>query len=281
MFSAGMVTSSISKFNDVNSFIYFQYDELQFNIQDKKHIDIFCSWFMEKISLVFSENIIATTDSLKQTLIDRGFKKNLYVIPNQVNQDIFYPIAKKRARKMLDIDNNSKIILFAGRLEYQKNIPTLMRALGDENDIDLFLLGDGSMKNKLTHYSEKLNVNLNLKGRVDHKELALYYNAADIFVLPSFYEGSPKSLIEAMACGSAIIASNILEHQFLMKNNYEGLLFDPFNFLELKISIRKLLADSKLRNKLSDNVLVKSKKFGINEIEKLENKIFRIENQES
>jgi glycosyltransferase involved in cell wall biosynthesis len=89
-------------------------------------------------------------------------------------------------------------------------------------------------------------------------------NAIDIFVLPSLSEGSPFSLIEAMAAGKAIIASNIPAIREIVEDGKEALLFNPYIPEQLKEAILKLYHNPELRRKLGQNAEKKVKQYDIN-----------------
>ena len=89
------------------------------------------------------------------------------------------------------------------------------------------------------------------------------FSALDIFVLPSYTEGCPTALLEAMESGKAIIASDILAIREIVENENEALLFDPYNPEHLKNAILRVFQDPRLRIKLGENAKKKAKQYDI------------------
>ena len=92
------------------------------------------------------------------------------------------------------------------------------------------------------------------KGRVNNKELPLYLNAADVFVLPTLNEGCCNAIIEAMACGLPIISSDkSFNWDILDENN--SIMIDPMDIQHIADSIILLKNDKNIRTKLSEGAL--------------------------
>ena len=101
-------------------------------------------------------------------------------------------------------------MLYVGRLEPQKNLTVLLTALTRvKKRLKIVFVGQGSQRQKLLDLASKLNLNLVIKSPVIHSQLPKIYQSADLFVLPSLIEGSPKVLLEAMATGLPIVAANV------------------------------------------------------------------------
>jgi glycosyltransferase involved in cell wall biosynthesis len=152
-------------------------------------------------------------------------------------------------------------ILHVGRLTSVKNqdllIDVIKRLCDNGFNVSLDLYGEGGKKNE---YQEKI-LTLNLQGKVNLKGLTddVYpvMHRADIFVLPSIYEGMPMTLIEAMGTGLPIIASKVGGIPDMIENGKEGLLINP-SFDELYKCIEKLIRDEGLRRHLGVNARRKS-----------------------
>lgn len=127
----------------------------------------------------------------------------------------FKPLSKSEAREKLSLDHHKKYILYVGRLDKEKGLDYLMTAfqqiLGEYPETMFLLVGEGPYKSDLCLLAERLKVKemVRLMGYVDERWLPLLYNAADVFVLPSFREGSPVTVVEALACGIPAIATEV------------------------------------------------------------------------
>ncbi|MGH2627674.1 MAG: glycosyltransferase, partial [Anaerolineales bacterium] len=129
------------------------------------------------------------------------------------------PQARRQARLDLRHDlaapPDAKIVLFAGRLETQKNPLALVDALHGvsrhRDDVLLVVVGKGRLKDKLIERARVLGVGdrLRLLGPVERSRLASLYRAADIVACTSSYEGGPRYVFEALACGTPVVSVDV------------------------------------------------------------------------
>lgn len=190
----------------------------------------------------------------------REFKKKVIVIPMGVDTKLF---SKKNAKSKFNEYKDKKIILFVGRLNEQKGIEYLVKAMPIINkkikNTLLLIAGEGSHKKELQKLADSLNVkNIEFLGALRHDKLAGYYNLADVFVLPSVTsrigtEGLGLVLLEAMSCGTPVIGTNTGGIPSIIKNNQNGLLVKERDENGLAGGIIKILSDRKLSKKLSNN----------------------------
>lgn len=155
--------------------------------------------------------------------------------------------------KKLDKDSNMICLLFVGRLAKQKNLPILLYAFKilqrEYNNIILNVIGDGEEKDQLYKIIEIKKIkNVNLYGAVSKDKLLEAYFSSDIFVLPSSYESFGIVLLEAMASGLPIVASNIPAVREVLDGCGILVYPTPENFAN---ALRLLVENPKLRNKLS------------------------------
>jgi len=139
------------------------------------------------------------------------------VVPCGVDLDLFRPEDKEAARRALGY-THERIILFVGRIEPLKGIDILINAaaqLAEESDCYVLIVGgDGHSRRQVSHLrglASDLGIGERVcfLGAVDHEKLPLYYNAADVCVVPSFYESFGLVALEAMACGTPVVASRV------------------------------------------------------------------------
>jgi D-inositol-3-phosphate glycosyltransferase len=140
------------------------------------------------------------------------------IVPCGVDLDLFVPMDKLNARRKLGVRDGERVILFVGRIEPLKGIDILISAAAqlheDENFRVLIVGGDERAAKRveaLRQQAERLDVDhhISFVGAVDHEQLPLYYNAADVCVVPSYYESFGLVAIESMACGTPVVASRV------------------------------------------------------------------------
>jgi len=168
-----------------------------------------------------AERIVCTSRDEHDTLVRLygADTARIVVVPCGVNLDLFRPIGRSEAREELGFGENERILLFVGRVEPLKGIDILLGAAARlEEETDCFVLvvgGDASARDgELAHLqglASELGIaeRVSFLGAVQHEQLPLYYNAADVCVVPSFYESFGLVALEAMACGIPVVASRV------------------------------------------------------------------------
>ena len=189
---------------------------------------------------VFSaaDRVVVTTEMMRQVVM-RDYAVppgRIQVIPNYVQTDLFYPQPEMRERQT---------ICFVARLDEQKNPLGLLQAL-DGLGVHLVMIGDGGLRPQVEALAQELSLEVTFIRQVPHTELPDYFNRATLFILPSFYEGHPKTLLEAMACGLPVIASDIPEIRELIQQRETGYLCGT-SAAEIRAAIREVLGDTKLQ----------------------------------
>ena len=146
------------------------------------------------------------------------FSNKIAVVPPGIDLKMFYDCGIYTARNELNIPRESKMILFVGRIDPIKGLELLVRAvslIASEKDVLLYIVGGGDEGDKYLSFIKSLVEKTGLVGKViftgpiAHDGLRTYYNAADVFVLPSHYESLGFVAIEAMACGTPVVASRV------------------------------------------------------------------------
>lgn len=213
--------------------------------------------------------IISLAESEKDALIKLyGCKlEKCIVIPGGVNLKQWKKIEKSKARKLISVNNQDFILLYVGRLEWRKGIGTLITAasllkkeirklkvlivggkiFGKERNID-----DVKEYERLKLIAEKCGVGdiIRFVGRISHSQLPIFHSAADIFVIPSYYEPFGLVTLEAMASKIPIVASNVGGLANIIENGKNGLLFDSRNPQDLKEKILLIYNSQDLRENL-------------------------------
>ncbi|HQJ56422.1 MAG TPA: glycosyltransferase family 4 protein [Caldisericia bacterium] len=220
-------------------------------------------------------------NSSKIIALNRDYKKmfsklydldpyNIVVIPNSTDFSIL-------SDESLKIRKELKNILFVGRLTDEKNVEVLIHSLIllKNKGVVLHFAGEGEDKLKLEELVKKLELEEKVifLGKLDRKKLYKEYLKSDLVILPSKVECFSSVLLEAMATGVPIIASDIPGTRSVIKNGYNGLLVKPTPE-KIAEAIEKLKASHKLREKLARNGLKEVKKYSWDKIVEQTEKVY-------
>jgi 1,2-diacylglycerol 3-alpha-glucosyltransferase len=217
--------------------------------------------------------ITCPTPAVRKLLLRKGIRSETFVVPNGVDIKRFRPSESmgESTRTNLGISNHEKIILFTGRLSFEKRVDLLImafkRILQDIPELFLLLLGNGPMKDALIELAKRLKIGSRVLflGEIEHdsKLIPAIYNAADIFVLPSMFETQGISALEAMACGKAVVATCVGGVADLISDKHNGILIRPNSSNELTKAITSLLADDAACIRIAKNARETVKAYSI------------------
>jgi glycosyltransferase involved in cell wall biosynthesis len=199
---------------------------------------------MEQRLFSGADHCIVTTADMRDVLVkDYGVSQDkICVIGNFVETDIFRPLMPPAERE--------RRLVFLGRLDPQKNLPTLIHAVAREG-IGLSIIGEGAERSALHTLAGELGADVRFMGNRPHRELPALLGNHQAFVLPSNYEGHPKALLEAMACGLPVVGSDVPGIKGVIRHEETGLLASP-TVEGLAASIRRLWDEPTLRIRLGD-----------------------------
>ncbi|MDD5190130.1 MAG: glycosyltransferase [Dehalococcoidales bacterium] len=197
------------------------------------------------------DRIIATTKDEKQLLAAELAVNpaKIAVTPCGVNLDIFRTLDKQACREKLHLEPREKVILFVGRIEKIKGIDPLLGAMGLLNDmvnLKLLIVGGDSDDSVKISAKKKEAIHLGMKNHlvlhpaVPQDMLPVYYNAADVFVLPSYSESFGMVALESLACGTPVVANNVGDMKNIIKP-VNGMLLEDNTPALLAGGLRKVL----------------------------------------
>ena len=193
-----------------------------------------------------------------------GLKSKIKVIPNGVSSEFFSRIKNNDFKKKYNL--SGRIILFFGRLNKTKSpdffVEIAQQMTKDRKDLLFLLVGPDEGMEKLVR--KKIGNNIMIKmlpALKDRKEVIKMYQSAEIYLLPSYREGLPLTIFEAMASGLPIIATPVNGVPFEIKDKANGFLVNYGNKEGFIDKINYLLTNKKVYSKISEENLNKSKNY--------------------
>ncbi len=236
-------------------------------------------WFLSKIieffSVRFLDKLIVATQSEKEYF---GNLDKISVIPNYVDTEIFKPMPELKnppssSNLAGSADAVKKIeVLFIGRLNKQKNLKNAIKALSGLDNIKLNIIGSGELKEELKKLAEEKHVDVEFLGNKPHDYLPKYINNTDFCLFPSLYEGNPKVLLEMMACGMPIVATNVSGINNIVTHKKDAIVVGILEE-EIRAGIKLILNDKELKDLISKNALQNIlESYSFNKIIELERK---------
>ena len=167
-------------------------------------------------ALLRADGVIAVSRHLAEKVLDLGIPhERVHVVYDGIDSTLFHPGSTTLARSRLGLPVNVPMVLFVGNLVHVKGIEILLSAcaeIGKRNvDFSVCIIGKGPLKLQLTQQIRDLGLDgrVRLLGSLPHSQLGDWYRAANVFALPSFSEGVPNVLLEAAACGTPFVASQV------------------------------------------------------------------------
>lgn len=208
----------------------------------------------KKLKKIFSSltGAIAVSQQNKDFLIEANILEpnKISVFPNGFREERFFKVNRELARKKMGWNNNDFIVGFCGNFDERKGILRLEAAVDQIDNVYFACAGKGDLIPK----SKKCL----LKEPVNNDKLNYFYNAIDIFVMPTTNEGCCNAIVEAMACGCPIISSD-KSFNYDILDSTNSIMIDPYSIEEIKNSIIELKNNDKKRKLMGEYSLKKSK----------------------
>ncbi len=197
----------------------------------------------------------------------------LEYLPNGVDLNLFKTPTRGKHEIMTEFgwDAADPLVVSVGRLVREKNYPLLADSIGSIRDriptVRCLIAGEGKLRGEIDARIGVVGVGENVKLAGARSDISDLLHAADVFVLPSVREGFPVSLIEAMACGKAIVATDVGGIPDAITGGENGILVSPGDTLALAEAVEKLLTDKELAERLGRAALrTAAEKFGLQHI---------------
>ena len=221
-------------------------------------------FLIEWLNLKLADRVITVSNALKRYYVEKKLSpEKISVVPNGVNTGRFSPqISSNRIRDKYNFQD--RIVLgFVGSFHYWHGIDNLLKlieyTLPKYSNVAYLLVGDGPLKNDMESFvkNRHLDERVILTGYVPHDDVPFYVAAMDIVLAPypasDFFYFSPLKLFEYLAAGKAVIASNIGQIAELIRDNENGVLYNPENLDDLFKRTSQVIENAELRNCLAQN----------------------------
>jgi len=222
---------------------------------------------MTRLSIRKAAAVITVSEATRRDVIDvyGADPERVIAVPNGVD-DTMRPLADDEVSQFRERNRlPDRFVLFLGTLQPRKNIEVLIRALAllaDDIDWPLVIAGArGWMYDSLFALVDELDLKERVRftGHVPAEDLVFWYNAATILIYPSRYEGFGLPLLEAMACGTAVIAANTSSLPEVVGDS--GLLVEPDDVEGFTAAMRTLAGDDSYRQQLEQSGLDRAASF--------------------
>ena len=198
-----------------------------------------------------------------------GYPENkISIVHPAVDHDIYYVKRDREIINKLGIPDTSKVILYVGSEYPRKNVPFLVEAVNQLKrkipEIKFLKIGTPQApgaREKLIELIEMLGLQEEVifVGYVSENDIAKYYNAADLFVYPSLYEGFGMPPLEAMACGTPVVTSNVTSLPEVVADS--AITIDPHDIDAFVNAMYDVLTDEKLREAMISRGLKRAQLF--------------------
>jgi glycosyltransferase involved in cell wall biosynthesis len=196
-----------------------------------------------------ADQIVAYARTVAQELSEYGVdRKTVQVLGNGVNTNQFYPIQSGRGASAGEI-----YIFAAARLAVRKGFEDLIEAMSyvvrQFPGVGLRIAGAGPLEGRLRANAEQLGLDRAVRflGHVGREQMLALYQGATVFAHAAHYEGLPGVLLEAMACGNAVVCTAVSGALDVVQDGVNGLRVPPHAPEELAAGICRLLGDAELR----------------------------------
>jgi glycosyltransferase involved in cell wall biosynthesis len=198
---------------------------------------------LQTLSFRKAHRIILTAEAMKRQVSETyGIRsERISVVPNYVDTDRFHP--------MPEVEPISGRVCYIGRLHPRKNLRALIQAVSRVPRASLVLIGQGEQREELEALALRCQADVRFIGVLQHDQVPIELNRSEVFILPSLFEGHPKALIEAMACGIAVVGTDVEGIRNVIRHGETGLLCPP-TVEGITSALQRLLANRELGGQL-------------------------------
>jgi glycosyltransferase involved in cell wall biosynthesis len=197
-----------------------------------------------------AQAVVAVSQALADKAVALGVEPSrVHVLYNGVEQNLFSPGPRRDARERLKLAQDERLLLYVGNLKDSKGcldlLETFPHVLTTRPDTRLLFIGTGPCRDALLHRAAALGCadRVQLLGAIEHFSLGDWFRAADLLCLPSHNEGVPNVVLEAMACGTPVVATRVGGIPEVLPN-HAGMLVPAHDRVALRKALIAALAES-------------------------------------
>ena len=203
---------------------------------------------LERLIVRAADRVVVAGEADRDTVVRRyGVDAaRMEIVANYVDTSLFRPLP--------GVTGERGRIVFVGRLEPEKNVDSLLDALCGMLNVRLTVVGDGSLRGALEAKARVSGLDVEFLGRLPSAEVPHVLHRAEACVLPSYYEGNPKVLVEAMACGVPVVGTRVAGIRDLVIHRETGFLCGTTPE-DIRLALEEVLTDSALRARLHERGL--------------------------
>lgn len=225
--------------------------------------------FRDKLTMRLTKKVISEADQLisvsnalkKVAYTIATPKREIQIIYNGCDMESFVPNKNQglQMRRLLRISIDDKVLVFIGSLSKNKGVFDLIASFEElfsiYDNIHLLMVGDGPEHTHLSRLisSKGMKGRVHMIGKQSPNEVPKYLSASDYFVIPTYFEGLPNAILEAMSCGLPVIGTNVGGIPEVVENGRNGILINKCDKDALTRAIKCLYEDEDLAKQMGSN----------------------------
>jgi len=188
---------------------------------------------LARAALRQATRLVAVSAELKEKMVAAGaVAERISVVPNGVDTSLFRPGDRAATRRALGLPRGAVALLAVGTIVESKGIQDLLAGLADPEvppGARLYIAGSGTYRGAVEDLARRLGLEARVVflGKLSHRDLVRWYQAADLLVFGSWREGCPNVVLESLACGTPVVATHVGAVPDLVKEGRDGFLYEP------------------------------------------------------
>ncbi|HTM44354.1 MAG TPA: glycosyltransferase family 4 protein [Polyangiaceae bacterium] len=195
-----------------------------------------------------ADRVVAVSRPLAAAATALGVSpERIDVVSNGIDRDLFHPRDRSEARRALQLPVDRRLLLYVGHLTENKGAFDLIQAFTEMNeafhDVQLVMIGDGTAAPKCHHLALRATDRVRFTGPLPQEQIPTWLAACDVLALPSWNEGTPNVVLEALASGRCVVASNVGGIPDIVRGKPHALV-PPKDVTALRLALEQALGGS-------------------------------------